>query len=213
MKNGATGQWVNTMDTPPVNNANKIITTLGKPTNNMPGKTIKSESSTNSIPTRSTKILLSFGGQNVSLVNTSILNTDILAQQLVNLVVKYAFDGIDFDLEGFSRKPSDIIWVTSLYGNVKKYFLGLEALISKNVKDRLTDKNIVDLGYPQEYTFMITDAPQPAYFTPEYWGNVMDSSSPKSSSSACTKCTDSSSTNTICAICISSCTKCTSGCT
>tara|TARA_B110000971_G_C20038534_1_gene516018 strand:+ start:1112 stop:4558 length:3447 start_codon:yes stop_codon:yes gene_type:complete len=181
MTSGATGQWVNTMVTPRVNNANKIITTLGKPTNNMPGKTIKTES-TNGSPTRSTKILLSFGGQNVSLVNTSILNTDILAQQLVNLVVKYAFDGIDFDLEGFSRKPSDIIWVTSLYGNVKKYFLGLEALIR--------DDNL--LGYPSDYTFMITDAPQPAYFTPEYWGNVMDSSSPKSSSSACTKCIDSS---------------------
>lgn len=185
MKNGAVGQWVNI---PPVNNANNIITTLGKPTNNMAGVPINGEYS-NGIPIRKTKILLSFGGQNVSLFNTSILNTEIIAQHLVNLVVKYAFDGIDFDLEGFSRKPSDIIWVTSLYGNVKKHFLGLEALI----KEDNTNNTPSVLGYPAEYTFMITDAPQPAYFTPEYWGNVGAKNPFSKGTKHCNTCTDSSS--------------------
>jgi hypothetical protein len=161
MSNGSAGQWA---DNDGVLNSTLIIKNLGKPTNNMPGEVITPESSNTAIPTRKTKILLSFGGENVSLGDTSNLDPNIIAQQLVNLVVKYAFDGIDFDLEGFSRKQSDLIWVTLLYGNVKKYFLGLEALIIDDIDNKLK--------YPKKYKFMMTDAPQPAYFTPEYWGTV-----------------------------------------
>lgn len=135
---GGAGQWAS---------SSKIIDNIGSP------------HGTSS--SRVTKILLSFGGELVPLSNLSSIDPDKLAQNIVNIIIKYGFDGIDFDLEGFSKSINDILWTTSLYGNVKRYFLEYESLIRADTSNKL--------GYGTNYRFTITDAPQPYYFVPIYW--------------------------------------------
>ena len=152
MINGGAGQWAS---------SNTILKTIGNPGN------------------RQYKIILSFGGQLVPMANLHNWNNDILAQNLVNIVVKYGFDGIDFDLEGYDNSingQSDIIWTANLYGNVKRYFLNYEKFINENT----------NLGYPSNYNFLITDAPQPGYFRNIYWNaQAKTSEMPKSDNPTC----------------------------
>lgn len=137
--NGGAGQWASS------NDIMGVIGTPGKRTN----KDTK-------------RCILSFGGQLVPMANLHTWDVEKVAQNLVNIVVKHGFDGIDFDLEGYDNSINgqiDIIWTANLYGNVKRYFLNYEKLIKDNK----------ELGYPEGYTFWITDAPQPGYFRTIYW--------------------------------------------
>ena len=139
--NGGAGQWAS---------SNDIISVIGPPGNR-----------TNSDTKR---CILSFGGQLVPMANLHTWDVEKVAQNLVNLVVKYGFDGIDFDLEGYDNSINgqiDVIWTANLYGNVKRYFLNYEKLINSDEGQKL--------GYPKDYTFWITDAPQPGYFRTIYW--------------------------------------------
>ena len=139
--NGGAGQWAS---------SNDIISVIGTP-----GKRTNSDTK---------RCIISFGGQLVPMANLHTWDVEKVAQNLVNIVVKYGFDGIDFDLEGYDNSINgqiDIIWTANLYGNVKRYFLNYEKLI--NTEDGQ------QLGYPKDYTFWITDAPQPGYFRTIYW--------------------------------------------
>jgi hypothetical protein len=115
---------------------------------------------------RLTKVMISFGGANVpmgQIVKNG--NPQVLAQQLVNIVIKYGFDGVDFDLENFDKKVTSIVFTSKLYYWTKTYFTELENYITENPNSTLAKY------YGSTYKFIITDAPQPEYFQNSYWNN------------------------------------------
>jgi hypothetical protein len=156
--NGGAGQWAS---------SSVILDTIGTP-----GKRTN---------TSTERIILSFGGQLVPMANLHSWDVDLLAQNLVNIVVKYGFDGVDFDLEGYDNSingQSDIVWTANLYGSVKRYFLNYEKFINTDEGQKL--------GYLKDYTFWITDAPQPGYFRSIYWNaQATTSDMPPSTGKGC----------------------------
>ena len=114
------------------------------------------------------KRLFSFGGALVAAGGIGGIDPIKMARQLVMLVIKYGGEGIDFDLENYSKSPSDLSWTMKLMCSTKMYFNYIQYMCNANpaikqaMYPNLTDNTPIQ--------FITTDASQPLYFVKEYWG-------------------------------------------